>query len=117
MDVFLKDLIAYWPQILAGLKNTVLLMGIMSLTGLIGGIGVFYLTLSSNKTVRTWTNGYVSFFIGTPLIVHLFLMYYGLPQLGLRQSAFTVAVIGFTLNVSAYNARYLATAYNFLYKT
>lgn len=116
MDVFFKDLIAYWPQILAGLKNTVLLMVIMSVTGLIGGVGVFYLTLSRNKTVRTWTDGYISFFIGTPLIVHLFLMYYGLPELGIRLSAFTVALIGFTLNVSAYNARYLMTAYNGLDK-
>jgi polar amino acid transport system permease protein len=39
-------------------------------------------------------------------------MYYGLPELGLRISPFAVSVIGFTLNVSAYNARYLMTAYN-----
>ena len=112
MDAFLNDLIAYWPQILTGLKNTVLLMVIMSAGGLIGGIGVFYLTLSKQKFLRNWTERYISFFIGTPLLVHLFLMYYGLPELGIRLSAFTVAVIGFTLNVAAYNARYLMTAYH-----
>jgi len=117
MDAFLNDLIAYSPQILAGLKNTVLLMVIMSVTGLFGGIAVFYLTLSRNKAVRTWTERYISFFIGTPLLVHLFLMYYGLPELGIHLSAFTVAVIGFTLNVSAYNARYLMTAYHGLDQT
>ena len=117
MDVFLKDLIAYWPQILTGLKNTVLLMVLMSVTGLVGGVGVFYLTLSNRKAVRRCTEGFISFFIGTPLIVHLFLMYYGLPQFGIRLSAFTVALIGFTLNVSAYNARYLTAAYNGLDKT
>ena len=47
-----------------------------------------------------------------PLIVLLFLMYYGLPQWGLRLNPFTVAVIGFTLNVAAYNAAYLKTAFN-----
>lgn len=117
MDAFLKDLIVYSPQILMGLRNTVLLMVIISVTGLAGGIGVFYLTLSKSKTVRMWTEGYISFFIGTPLLVHLFLMYYGLPQLGIHLSPFTVAVVGFTLNVSAYNARYLASAYNGLDKT
>ena len=117
MDAFLNDLIAYWPQILTGLKNTVLLMVIMSAGGLIGGIGVFYLTLSKQKFLRNWTERYISFFIGTPLLVHLFLMYYGLPELGIRLSAFTVAVIGFTLNVSAYNARYLMTAYHGLDQT
>lgn len=117
MDAFINDLIAYGPQILAGLKNTVLLMVIMSVTGLIGGIGVFYLTLSRTNAVRTWTERYISFFIGTPLLVHLFLMYYGLPEFGIHLSAFTVAAVGFTLNVSAYNARYLMTAYNGLDKT
>lgn len=117
MDAFLNDLIAYWPQILTGLKNTVLLMVIMSAGGLIGGIGVFYLTLSKQKFLRNWTERYISFFIGTPLLVHLFLMYYGLPELGIHLSAFTVSVIGFTLNVSAYNARYLMTAYHGLDQT
>jgi polar amino acid transport system permease protein len=112
MEAFLKDLIAYGPQILAGLKNTLWLMVIMSVAGLAGGIGVFYLSVCRQEWVRKWTEAYISFFIGTPLIVHLFLMYYGLPQFGIRLSAFTVAVIGFTLNVSAYNARYLAAAYN-----
>lgn len=112
MEAFLKDMIAYGPQILAGLKNTLWLMVIMSVAGLAGGIGVFYLSVSRKDRVRKWTERYISFFIGTPLIVHLFLMYYGLPEFGIRLSAFTVAVIGFTLNVSAYNARYLAIAYN-----
>jgi len=112
MDAFINDLIAYSPQIMAGLKNTVLLMVIMSVTGLIGGVAVFYLTLSRTNAVRTWTERYISFFIGTPLLVHLFLMYYGLPQFGVHLSAFTVCIIGFTLNVSAYNARYLMTAYH-----
>jgi polar amino acid transport system permease protein len=117
MDAFIRDLIAYSPQIMAGLKNTVLLMVIMCITGLIGGIAAFYLTLSKNNTCRKWTDRYISFFIGTPLLVHLFLMYYGLPEFGIHLSAFTVALIGFTLNVSAYNARYLMTAYNGLDKT
>ena len=56
--------------------------------------------------------GYISFFIGMPLIVLLFLMYYGLPTIGVRWSPLTVALIGFTLNIGAYNAAYLKTAYN-----
>lgn len=116
MNAFINDLIIYSPQILAGLKNTVMLMIVMSVTGLAGGVGVFYLTLSKNNTCRKWTESYISFFIGTPLLVHLFLMYYGLPEFGIHLSALTVCIIGFTLNVSAYNARYLMTAYNGLDK-
>jgi polar amino acid transport system permease protein len=39
-------------------------------------------------------------------------MYYGLPQWGIKCSPFTVAMIGFTMNIAAYNAAYLNTAFN-----
>jgi polar amino acid transport system permease protein len=114
---FLADVVMFGPQLVAGLGYTVLLASIVSVTGFVGGIFVFYLTLSPNRILRNLTEGYISFFIGTPLIVLLFLMYYGMPHWGLRLSPLTVAVIGFTLNVSAYNARYLRTAYNGLDQT
>ena len=53
----------------------------------------------------------MTFFIGTPLLALLFLTYYGLPTVGLDLSPFAAAFIGFTLNVSAYNARYLMSGY------
>lgn len=108
---FLQDVVAYWPRVAAGIGNTLLLTAIITVTGFIGGIGIFYLTLSPSRAWRRLTESYISFFIGTPLIVLLFLMYYGLPQWGVRLAPLTVAVIGFTMNVAAYNARYLTTAY------
>lgn len=108
---FFQELVAFGPQIMAGLGNTLLLSAIITVTGLFGGIVVFYLAISQNRLCRKITEGYISFFIGTPLIALLFLMYYGLPQWGLRISPLTAAIIGFTMNVSAYNARYLMSAY------
>lgn len=109
---FLADLADYAPQIAGGLIETLRLAATISLSGLLGGILVFQLALSRQPLVKRATDAYISFFIGTPLIVLLFLMYYGLPQWGVRLSPFTVAVIGFTMNVAAYNARYLVSAYN-----
>ena len=109
---FERDLLQQMPLILAGLVNTLQLAVIISITGFLLGIIVFYLTTSKNKLVRNAINAYISFFIGMPLIVLLFLMYYGLPQWGIRLNPFTVAVIGFTLNVAAYNAAYLKSAFN-----
>lgn len=114
---FWRDLSEQMPLILTGLLNTIELAGLISVSGLLLGIIVFYLTLSSNRFIRYVINAYVSFFIGMPLIVLLFLMYYGLPQWGIRLSPYTVAFIGFTFNVAAYNAAYLKTAYNGLDKT
>lgn len=109
---FAEDLVDQLPLMVAGLGQTLLLAGLMTITGLLWGIVVFRLTLSRNAVVRRLTQGYISFFIGMPLIVLLFLMYYGLPQWGVKLSPFVVALIGFTLNVGAYNAAYLTTAYN-----
>jgi polar amino acid transport system permease protein len=114
---FWRDLSEQMPLILTGLLNTIELAGLISVSGLLLGIIVFYLTLSSNRFIRHVINAYTSFFIGMPLIVLLFLMYYGLPQWGIRLSPYTVAFIGFTFNVAAYNAAYLKTAYNGLDKT
>lgn len=114
---FERDLLEQMPLILAGLSNTLQLAVVISITGFLLGVFVFYLTLSTNAFIRNAINGYISFFIGMPLIVLLFLMYYGLPQWGVRLNPFTVAVIGFTLNVAAYNAAYLKTAFNGLDKT
>jgi polar amino acid transport system permease protein len=117
MSSFVNDVANFLPQMLIGLKNTVLLMAIISVTGFFGGIAVFYLKINGSRFVRRMTESFISFFIGTPLLVHLFLMYYGLPELGVRFSPLAISVIGFTLNVSAYNAQYLMTAFNGLDRT
>jgi polar amino acid transport system permease protein len=109
---FQRDLLEQLPLIADGLYHTLLLAGIVSFTGLILGIVIFYLSLSKNLLIKRFINGYISFFIGMPLIVLLFLMYYGAPQLGLKLTPFFVAIFGFTLNVAAYNAAYMTTAYN-----
>ncbi len=111
-DRFSDDLNEQLPLIMNGLENTLLLATSISITGFVFGILVFYLTLSQSSLVRLFMRGYISFFIGMPLIVLLFLMYYGMPTIGVRWSPLTVALIGFTLNIGAYNAAYLKTAYN-----
>ena len=114
---FLADLLEQSPLILQGLGQTLWLAGVVSITGFLGGIVVLYCGISRRPWVRAATQAYVSFFIGTPLLVLLFLGYYGLPQLGLKATPFAVAAVGFTLNVAAYNAAYLMTAWNGLDRT
>lgn len=112
--IFLRDLTDQWPLIWAGLLETLHLTVTISVSGFLLGILVFYCSISRHVVIRKLTEAYISFFIGMPLIVLLFLMYYGLPQWGIKLEPFTVAVIGFTMNVAAYNAAYLTTAYNSL---
>lgn len=111
-SIFQDDLIEQMPLILGGLGKTLELTAVISLSGFLLGVIVFYFSLSPNRLVRNFIKGYISFFIGMPLIVLLFLIYYGMPQWGVSLSPFTVAALGFTFNVAAYNAAYLTTAYN-----
>ena len=109
MGAFERDLLEQLPLILTGLEQTLKLAVFASVSGLLLGIIVFYFSISQRKIVRTVVKAYISFFIGMPL---MFLMYYGLPQWGIKCSPFTVALIGFTMNIAAYNASYLNTAFN-----
>jgi len=111
-SIFQDDLVDQMPLILGGLSKTLELTAVISLSGFLLGVVVFYFSLSPSRLVRNVIKGYISFFIGMPLIVLLFLIYYGMPQWGVALSPFTVAALGFTFNVAAYNAAYLTTAYN-----
>ena len=53
---------------------------------------------------------YVWIIRGTPLLVQLFLIFYGLPSVGILLDAFTAAVIGFTLNIGAYTSEIIRAA-------
>ncbi|MBN3162135.1 amino acid ABC transporter permease [Pectobacterium brasiliense] len=113
---FYHELIDQLPLVLDGIGETVKLAIVVSLTGFFWGIIIFFLSISNRPAVKKLTEIYMDFFIGTPLILILFVMYYGLPQTGINLSPFAVAVTGFTLNIGAYNAAYMTTAYNSLNK-
>lgn len=109
---FGRDLLEQWPLIQAGLGQTLLLAGAVTISGFFLGVVVFYFRQLPLVWVAKVTQSYISFFVGMPLIVLLFLMYYGLPQWGISFSPFAVAFLGFTLNIAAYNAAYLLTAFH-----
>lgn len=115
-SLFFNDLTEQLPLVVDGIKETCKLALIVSITGFLWGIIIFFLSLSHRPVVKAITRLYMDFFIGTPLILILFVIYYGLPQSGIHLSSFTVAVTGFTLNVGVYNAAYMTTAYNALNK-
>ena len=52
-------------------------------------------------------SGYIEIIRGTPLLVQLFIIYFGLPKIGLSLEPITAALIGFALNSGAYQAEYL----------
>ena len=66
--------------------------------------------LSSVKFLQIIARIYVSVIRGTPLLVQLFIIFYGLPTLGIIIDPFPSAVIGFSLNVGAYASEIIRAA-------
>lgn len=75
--------------------------------GLMLGIVIGTMRTFGNPAVRKSADCYAAVFRGTPLLVQLFVLYFGLPNLGIYLNAYTAAVIGFILCNSAYHSEYI----------
>ncbi|GII64740.1 ABC transporter permease [Sphaerisporangium krabiense] len=97
------DLItASLPSLLSGLAITVVLGGVSFALGfLIGGL-VALARISRFGVLKVAAIAYVSVFRGTPLLIQLMLVYFGLPQLGVRIPPIPSAILAFTLYSAAY---------------
>ena len=88
----------------AGLKFTIPLTILSFIFGLSLGLLTALVRLFSPVWVSFIARFYVWIFRGTPMLVQLFVIFYGLPSAGIYLDAFTAAVIGFSLNVGAYSS-------------
>lgn len=85
-----------------GAKWTVILSFIAFLGGGIGGLFVALARTSTWKGLRFAVGIFIDFFQGTPMLMQLFLVFYGLPILGFKVSVWTAASVGLTLHASAF---------------
>ena len=88
--------------LLQGLKWTVALAAIGFAGGMLMGLVVALARTSPSAWVRSLAAGYIAVFQGTPLLMQLFVVYYGLALGGLKLDAWVAVAIGFTLHASAY---------------
>ncbi|MBU5484328.1 amino acid ABC transporter permease [Clostridium sp. MSJ-11] len=101
---------SFLPLLKAGLQFTVPLALISFTLGLIIALGTALARISNFKPLSILAKFYVSIIRGTPLIVQLFIIFYGLPAAGITLDALTAAIIGFTLSVGAYNSEVIRAA-------
>jgi polar amino acid transport system permease protein len=109
------DPITFFTEILApalwqGLIITVALVALTAPFGLLLGTGIALGKQYGGRALSSACSGYIIFFKGCPLILLLFILYFGLPSLGITLPAFTAAVIGFILCNAAYNSEYIRGA-------
>lgn len=90
--------------LLAGLTFTVPLTLLSFTLGLLLGLVTAIVRLFAPAPLVAIARLYVWVIRGTPLLVQLFVIFYGLPSLGILLDAFPAALIGFTLNIGAYSS-------------
>lgn len=91
-----------WPLLLQGAMYTVLFAAVSMVLGLILGFSVAVVRVTKVPVVSQIAAVYVSAFRGTPLLVQIFVLYYGLPSVGIEFTPVTAGILALTLNVAAY---------------
>jgi len=104
---FFEALVKYAPDLLRGLYLTVELTLISAVVGFVFAVPLVLAVIYGNKFFKNISKAYITVVRGTPLLVQLFFVYYGLPSIGIKVTPFTAALIGFLLNSAAYQAEYM----------
>ncbi|MDQ0417458.1 cystine transport system permease protein [Croceifilum oryzae] len=91
------------PYILKnGLWNTMWISVVTMILGLLLALVVAIARMSPYRLLRYPARVYISIIRGTPLLVQLFILYFGLPVIGITLEPITVAIIGLTASVGGY---------------
>lgn len=107
MSDFFEFFVRFLPDLLKGAGMTLLLTAEGLAAGFILGLAATLARTYGNKFWKGVSVVYVEIFRGTPLLVQLFLLYYGLPGIGITMSRELAAFLALGLNSGAYQAEYL----------
>jgi polar amino acid transport system substrate-binding protein len=94
----------YLPLLLKGALVTVKISVLAMALAIVCGLALALLRLYGVAPLRWLAGAYIEIIRGTPLLIQLYLIYYGLPNVGIRLNAFVAAVLGLGLNYAAYEA-------------
>lgn len=106
-DLLLRS---FWPLVQGAVAGTIPLALVSFALGLVLALGVALMRLSRIRVVSSIARAYVSLIRGTPLLVQLFVIFYGLPSIGLVVDPWPSAIVAFSLNVGGYAAEVIRAA-------
>ena len=104
---FIAFLLSSLPNLMSGLANTLLLTFISITAGFFFGLTLALGRVYGKTIMNAICVGYIEIIRGTPLLVQLFIIYFGLPSVGIIFSPIQAALLGLSLNSAAYQAEYL----------
>jgi polar amino acid transport system permease protein len=100
-----------WPNFLGGAILTLELAFLATVSGALLGTLAAVGRGAHTRLIARICKVYVEAIRNTPLLVQIFLVYFGLASIGLKLSAFTVAVVALTINVGAYTAEIMRAGF------
>jgi len=92
--ITLRERLGYLPLLLKAAVTTAELSVLSMALAVLAGLVLVLLRLYGTGLVRWLAQAYVEVIRGTPLLIQLFLIYYGLPEIGIRFNAFCAAILG-----------------------
>lgn len=104
MTVDFLSMVKYTPLFISGLIMTLKLTFLAVTIGVLMGLFISLMKMSSIKPIKLVASSYIEVIRGTPLLVQLLLIYNGLMQFGMNIPAFTAGVSALAINSSAYVA-------------
>lgn len=100
----------YIDIILLGVLMTIVITILSTILSIVGGIFFALIELYSNFIFKYPIKMFAFIFMGTPLLLQLYFLYFGLGSIGIELSAFTAGVIGLGLFYAVYNSELIQTA-------
>ena len=101
---------SFWKLLIPGLTQTIPLTVISFAIAMVIAIAVAMVQFANIRGLKQLARFYIWIVRGTPLLVQLFLFFYGLPKLGIMLPAFPCAILVFPLNEGAYSAETMRAA-------
>jgi polar amino acid transport system permease protein len=98
------------PSLIQGLGVSILLILPSAICGICLGVVAGTLQVYGSPATKLMMNGYVLIFRGFPLIIQLYIWYFGLARIGIFLSPYTASVFGFSLCSAAYHSEYVRGA-------
>jgi polar amino acid transport system substrate-binding protein len=100
----LREWPKYLPLLLRGAVTTIELSVLGMALAVVAGLVIVLMRLYGIAPLRWFARAYVEIFRGTPLLIQLFLIYYGLPEIGIKFNPFFAGILGLGLNYAASEA-------------
>lgn len=110
-------MVEYLPDILVGLKNTILISTVSMFCAIGWGVIVALARLSHRAWLKRTMGLYVEFIRSTPLLVQIYFLFFGLPEFGIILPAFLVGVVALTLNSGAYAGEIIRAGIESIHQT